>query len=44
MLQEYPFNKKGGVVNLFKDKIDVVKEIVSTIDKVNDRFDDFTVT
>ncbi|WP_026895749.1 DEAD/DEAH box helicase family protein [Clostridiisalibacter paucivorans] len=37
VLQEYPFNKKGGVVNLFKDRIDVVKDIVSVIDRVNDR-------
>ena len=36
-LQEYPFNKKGGVVTLFKDRIDVAKDIVSIIDKVNDR-------
>ncbi len=37
VLQEYPFNKKGGVVSLFKDKIEVVKGIVTTIDKVNYR-------
>lgn len=37
VLQEYPFNKKGGVINLFKDRIDVAKDIVSVIDKVNGR-------
>lgn len=30
-------NKNGGVVALFKDKVNTVKEIVSTIDKVNGR-------
>lgn len=37
VLQEYPFNKNGGVINLFKDRIDVAKGIVSVIDKVNGR-------
>ena len=37
VLQEYPFNKNGGVVNLFKDRMDIAKDIVSTIDRVNDR-------
>lgn len=37
VLQEYPFNKNGGVINLFKDKMDVAKDIVSIIDKVNGR-------
>ncbi len=37
VLQEYPFNENGGVINLFKDKVDVVKDIVSTIDRVNNR-------
>ena len=37
VLQEYPFNKNGGVVSLFKDRIDVAKDIVSAIDKVNSR-------
>ncbi len=36
-LQEFPFNKNGGVMNLFKDKIDIAKDIVSIIDKVNGR-------
>lgn len=37
VLQEYPFNKEGGVISLFKDKMNVAKDIVSIIDKVNDR-------
>lgn len=37
VLQTYPFNKNGGVINLFKDQIDIVKGIVSTIDSVNNR-------
>lgn len=37
VLQTYPFNKNGGVVALFKDKVNVVKDIVSTIDRVNGR-------
>lgn len=37
VLQEYPFNKNGGVVNLFKDRMDLAKGIVSIIDKVNGR-------
>ena len=37
VLQEYPFNKNGGVINLFKNRIDVAKDIVSVIDKVNGR-------
>lgn len=37
VLQEYPFNKKGGVVNLFKDNMDIAKRIISIIDKVNGR-------
>ena len=37
VLQEYPFNKNGGVINLFKNKVDVVKYILSTIDRMNNR-------
>ncbi|MSS44019.1 hypothetical protein FYJ27_09815 [Anaerosalibacter bizertensis] len=37
VLQEYPFNKNGGVINLFKDRMDVAKDIVAIIDKVNGR-------
>ena len=37
VLQEYPFNRKGGVINLFKDRMDIAKGIVSAIDKVNSR-------
>lgn len=37
VLQQYPFNKKGGVVSLFKEKMDVAKGIVSIIDRVNGR-------
>ena len=37
VLQSYPFNKNGGVINLFRDQIDVVKDIVLAIERVNDR-------
>jgi len=37
VLQTYPFNKNGGVVSIFKDKVNVVKDIVSIIDRVNER-------
>ena len=37
VLQSYPFNKNGGVIALFKNKVNVVRDIVSTIDKVNSR-------
>ena len=37
VLQTYPFNKNGGVVTLFKDKVNIVKDVVSIIDKVNGR-------
>ena len=37
VLRTYPFNKNGGVVALFKDKVNIVKDIVSIIDKVNGR-------
>lgn len=39
VLQEYPFSKHGGVVNLFKDKKDVAIDIISAIDKINSRLD-----
>lgn len=37
VLQTYPFNKNGGVIVLFKDKVNIVKEIVSIIDRFNGR-------
>ena len=37
VLERYPFNKNGGVSSLFKDKVNVVKDIVCIIDKVNGR-------
>lgn len=37
VLQTYPFNKNGGVTVLFRDKVNVVRDIVSVIDKVNER-------
>ncbi|NLJ40760.1 MAG: DEAD/DEAH box helicase family protein, partial [Clostridiales bacterium] len=37
VLQTYPFNKNGGVLALFKDNVNIVKDIVSVIDKVNSR-------
>lgn len=39
VLQEYPFNKNGGVINLFKNRMDVAKDIVAIIDKVNGRLE-----
>nr|WP_276537069.1 type I restriction-modification enzyme R subunit C-terminal domain-containing protein [Anaerosalibacter massiliensis] len=39
VLQQYPFNKNGGVINLFKDRMDVAKDIVAVIDKVNGRLE-----
>lgn len=39
VLQEYPFNKNGGVINLFKDRMDVARDIVATIDRVNCRLE-----
>lgn len=32
------FNKKGSVIELFDNNMDLVKDIVSTIDKINSRF------
>lgn len=37
ILAEYPFNKNGGVINLFKDKVDIAKDIISVIDRINER-------
>lgn len=37
VLQEFPFNKKGGVIDLFDKRIDLAKDIISTIDKINNR-------
>ena len=37
VLQEFPFNKAGGVVELFDNNIDVARNIISIIDKINDR-------
>lgn len=36
-LQTYPFNKNGWVTNLFKNLIDLVNEIVFTVEKVISR-------
>lgn len=37
VLQEFPFNKKGGVIKLFDNNIELAKDIISTIDKINSR-------
>ncbi len=37
VLNEHPFNKKGNVMNLFDGKLDVVKNIIKAIDKLNNR-------
>lgn len=37
VLRTYPFNKNGGVSSIFKDKINIAKDIVAIIDKVNER-------
>ncbi len=37
LLNEYPFTKKGSIVNLFDGKIDVVRKIISVIDGINSR-------
>jgi len=37
VLQEFPFNKKGGVIKLFDNNIELAKDIISTIDKINNR-------
>lgn len=37
VLQEFPFNKNGGVLKLFDDKLDLAREIISIVDKINDR-------
>ena len=37
ILQEYPFNKDGGVIKLFDNNIAVAREIISVVDKINDR-------
>lgn len=36
LLNEHPFNKNGSVVQLFQNKIDVVKKIISKIDEINE--------
>ena len=40
VLQEFPFNKNGGVLKLFDDKLDLAREIISIVDKINERLDD----
>lgn len=37
VLQEFPFNKNGGVLKLFDNKLDLAREIISVVDKINDR-------
>jgi type I restriction enzyme R subunit len=37
VLQEYPFTERGSVMDLFHNKIDVVRGIISIIDKINSR-------
>ena len=36
-LQEYPFNKNGGVIKLFDVNMDIAKDIIITIDQINSR-------
>ncbi|MBN2657183.1 MAG: DEAD/DEAH box helicase family protein [Spirochaetales bacterium] len=37
ILNEQPFNKFGSIVDLFSDRMDVAKEIVAEIDRLNGR-------
>ena len=37
VLQEFPFSKSGGVIKLFDKRLDLAKDIISTIDKINGR-------
>lgn len=37
VLTEHPFNKRGNVTHLFEEKLDVAKNIINTIDKLNER-------
>ena len=39
VLQEFPFNKKGGVIKLFDERLNLARDIISTIDKINNRLD-----
>jgi len=39
VLNEQPFNKYGSIIDLFNDKMDVAKDIVAEIDKLNGRID-----
>lgn len=39
VLQEFPFNKKGGVIKLFDNNIDLARVIISIVDKINDRLE-----
>ncbi|NCB41031.1 MAG: DUF4145 domain-containing protein [Clostridia bacterium] len=36
-LNSHPFNKQGNVTHLFEGKLDVAKNIINTIDKINER-------
>ena len=38
LLNDQPFNKYGSIVELFSDRIDIVKELISEIDKMNQNF------
>jgi len=37
ILNDHPFNKYGNIVFLFDGKVEVVKKIVSRIDRLNSR-------
>jgi type I restriction enzyme R subunit len=37
LFNEYPFNKKGNVADLFGGKIDTVKSIISAVNNLNAR-------
>ncbi|MEK3773603.1 DEAD/DEAH box helicase family protein [Paenibacillus sp. FSL K6-4396] len=37
VLNEHPFNKRGNVMHLFDEKLDVAKKIIGVIDKINGR-------
>lgn len=37
VLTKNPFNKKGGIIKLFDNNMNIAKDIISTINKINDR-------
>ncbi|WP_243259348.1 type I restriction-modification enzyme R subunit C-terminal domain-containing protein [Clostridium sp. 'deep sea'] len=37
IINEHPFNKRGNIVNLFTGKLDVAREIIKVVDKLNER-------